>query len=500
MPSLPNIVIVLTDQQRADLTAREDFGLDTTPFLDELAGRGAWFDRAYTTAPLCCPARTSLLTGRYPAAHRVRENPGVDQAVFHQDLFQVLREQGYATALIGKNHSYVTPADVDFYDPYMHGGGESEDRTPEEREFDRWLTNLRHRTPDEASPFPVELQCPSRIVSSAQRWISSLDGRPFALLLSFPEPHNPYQVPEPYFSLFPPEHLPPLRTDASALETKSVAWRFLRRLGESADRDYGTRIPRARANYLGMLRLIDDQVRRFAGFLENSGMLDDTITVATADHGDYVGEYGLQRKGSELPEVLTRIPLLFAGPGIRRQLGPRPAHVSIADIFPTICDLLGLELPAGVQGRSLWPLLAGQPHDPDEFRSAYAEQGMGGLPYEWADIGQPMPGLGRAEQHFDFDELNAVTLSGQRRMVRRGDFKIVVDNLGAGQLYHLPTDPYELENLWDRPEHAESRSSLLLELAQWMMRAEDPLPIPENGYPRKADRRNFLAPYRIEES
>jgi arylsulfatase A-like enzyme len=493
---VPNIIVITTDQQRADLTAREGFGVDTTPFADQIAGNGVWFDRAYTTSPLCCPARASLLTGRYPSAHRVRENPAVREAVFDDDLPGFLRERGYATALIGKNHSYLGASDVDHLRLYGHDGALHNDTTEQQRQFDQWLRELRHDTATEPTPFPPELQCPYRIVSDSTRWIDSVVDQPFFLWMSFPEPHNPYQVSEPYFSLFPPEDLPPTRYGPEVLQRLPFSWQYLRQLGEAGDPDYAASIPRARANYCGMLRLFDDQLRRFVGFLDDRGLRTRTLLVVTSDHGDYAGEYGLVRKGAEVPEVLTRVPLLINGPGVTGPSGPHPAHVSLADIFPTICDALGGELPEGVQGRSLWPMLTGQDYPVEEFTSAYVEQGMGGLPYEPDDVPQPLPGLGGPGDRFNFDELNAVTQSGDRRMVRSGDWKLVADKLGSTRLYHLPSDPYEVQDLSGDPNHAERHAELMRELATWMMRAQDPLPIPPNGYRRKNDPHNYLALYR----
>ena len=118
----PDIVLVITDQQRADHCAREGFPLDTTPFMDALAQDGACFDRAYTTAPLCCPARTSLFTGRYPSAHRVVENSAAELAVPGENLFAVARRAGYATAMVGKNHTWLSTSDVDYWDEFSHEG------------------------------------------------------------------------------------------------------------------------------------------------------------------------------------------------------------------------------------------------------------------------------------------------------------------------------------------------------------------------------------------
>ncbi len=492
----PNIVVVMTDQQRADVSAREGFPLDTTPYLDSLAREGTWFNRAYTSMPLCSPARVSMLTGRFAGAHRIRENYGFEHAVYEKDLFDVMGTRGYATALIGKNHAHVRVDRVDYYSTYFHDGGESEKRSPEERAFDQWLQDLHHSVPRDATPFPVECQLPYRIVSEAQEWISSVGSRPFCLWLSFPEPHNPYQAPKPYYSLFPPDTLPPIRVGEEALPSKGFKWQYLRRLGEAAHPDYAASIPRARSNYFGLLRLLDDQMRRFVEFLEAKGLRENTLIVFLSDHGDFVGEYGLMRKGAELAEVLVRIPLFFNGPGIEGRAPPHGAHVSIVDLLPTLCEAVGIETPSGVQGRSLWPLLTGTDYPAEEFASVYAEQGIGGLHYNEEDVAEVQPGLVITETYRAFDELNACTQSGTMRMVRRGHWKLALDMQGRGQLYNLATDRFETDNLYGSPEHAAVQGALLVELAAWMMRADDPLPVPERGYARKTDSRNYWAAHR----
>lgn len=490
----PNIVIIMTDQQRADVCKREGFPLDTTPFLDKLATQGTWFNRAYTTTPACLPARVSMLSGRYPSATRVRSNHNKEDAFYERDIVDVLREQGYATALCGKNHSHLNPDRMDFWYELGHAGGKGEERSEDETAFDEYLLNLHHRADMDPTPFPLKTQCPYRAVTAATEWLDTLDDVPFFLWLSFPEPHNPYQVPEPYFSLFPPESLPPTLADERALANKGFKFQWTRQVGETAFPDYQEQLPRARANYLGMLRLIDDQIRRFVEFLDQNKLRENTIIIFLSDHGDFVGEYGLVRKGPELPEVLTRIPMFWVGPDIVQSDDTHPAHVSLVDIFPTICDAIGVDLPPGVQGRSLWPLLTGQDYPEDEFASAYAEHGFGGLHYSAEDDFDPtadglQPGVA-------FDELNGWSQSGTMRMLRRDNWKLIYDMQGKGQLYHLASDPVELCNLYDHPEHAEIQVELLAELLAWTLRTQDPLPYPRRRYHFKTDSRNYWSPYR----
>ena len=496
MAAKPNIVIIMTDQQRADVSRREGFQLDTTPFLDSLATQGTWFDRAYTTMPACLPARVSMLTGRYPSATHARTNHNKEDAFYETDLHEVMRRQGYRTALCGKNHSHVDADRMDYYFPLGHHGGSGGKRTDEEVAFDDYLASLRMRADFHPAPFGVEVQCPFRAVTAATNWIDSIspDASPFFLWLSFPEPHNPYQVPEPYFSMFPPDKLPPTLSDQSSLATKGFKYQWLRHIGETAFPDYADQLPRARSNYLGMLRLLDDQVKRFFDYLDSNGLRDNTIVIFLADHGDYVGEYGLMRKGAELPEVLIRIPFLFVGPDVLASDQPHPAHITTADVMPTICEALGTDIPRGVQGRSLWALLTGKDYPEEEFDSAYSEHGFGGLHYTADyDYGGDVDGL---HPSIGFDELNGCSQSGTMRAIRKGDWKLIFDMQEHGQLYNLAEDPVELSNLFGHPDHADIQSKMLTKLLGWTLRAQDPLPHPRRRYQLKSDKQNYWSPYR----
>src|SRR5262245_25685584 len=170
MVARPNVVVVMTDQQRADFTRGAGFPLDTMPFLDSLGERGVRFERAYTPMPICAPARISLFTGRYPHAHRVRQNSAIGHAVFARDLVDLLRQAGYVAGLAGKNHSHLDPAVLDFAATYMHTGRSGPTGpSPSEQEaaYDAWVTDLGQRRGSfyrEPTPFPVECQLPYRIV------------------------------------------------------------------------------------------------------------------------------------------------------------------------------------------------------------------------------------------------------------------------------------------------------------------------------------------------
>jgi arylsulfatase A-like enzyme len=502
--SRPNIILIQCDQLRADVCKREGFPLDTTPFLDSLARSGVWFNKAYCPSPSCAPSRNAMWTGRWPTSTGIKCNANLaHEPRFSVGLDDVIKSQGYKMAAIGKMfHSYLRlhPDKFDYFKSYAHLG-EANPADPEVKKFDTFLSDTDFYASLKPAPFPVELQQPYRMVSDAQNWITSLSGKePFFIYLSINEPHNPYQVSEPYYSMFPPETLPPTKAGSETIELKGQKFLQLKELMLMAYPDLEEHRPRLRSLYFGMMRLIDDQIKRLADFLKQKSLFENTLFIFVADHGDYVGEYGLMKKGAGVPECLTRIPMLMHGPGIQPQTEPHPAHVSNIDLMPTICNLLRVPLPDGVQGRSLWPLLSGQPYPKEEFASMLVMQGMGGLDYTSIKQLDPMKEGTLSPRHPRyFDELNTWTQSGILRMLRKGDWKLVYDMQGRGEMYNLQDDASELKNLFGSVVHQQKQMELLQDMLAWELRTQDPLPLPDSPphkYVLKRDPHNYWAPYR----
>lgn len=487
----PNIILFMTDQQRADLRKSRGFALDTMPFLDKWAETAVDFTNGYTSCPTCMPARVSMFTGRYVESHKVRTNHNEADVYYTEDLLDVLKQAGYFTALCGKNHSHHDIADFDFCSENGHlGYGGERNSTDDEIGFADYLCSTGHMEMNSPSPYGIEVQHPYRNVSDALDVIDTCqkEDKPFFVWLSTAEPHNPYQVPAPYFDMFPPETLPPVASTEMDVSSKGDKFVWIKDVWSKV---YGPemerRILRARSNYYGMLRLIDDQFKRLIDGLDSRNLTDDTIVVYLSDHGDFVGEYGMMRKGPELPNVLCNIPFIWKGPGIQGVGQDTSHYASIVDILPTICDMLDVPSPFGCQGRSLLPILRQKDIPEKEFDCAYAECGFSGLYWDPKDR-LSLVGEGAVSNTFNqltFDCLNTWTQCGQVRSVWKNGYHLQLDMMGNGYLYDLRVDPYEMQNLYHDDRFLQVKVELLETLAAETLKATDILPAPHRRYRTK---------------
>lgn len=490
----PNIVVVMVDQMRADLRKSCGFELDTMPFLDSFGQEGVDFERAYTANPTCMPARVSMFTGRVPSCHNVRTNHNAEDAVYTEDLVDVLKKNGYKTAICGKNHSHLDPEDFDFHETNGHLGADGDmPQNEKEEKFDEYLKTLHFCDSLTASPYSVEEQLPYRNVSSFLRFADKCieEDRPFFSWVSMAEPHNPYQVPAPYFDMFPPESLPPLKTSVSDLVKKDFKFKFARYTWERVyGKDIENRIARDRSNYLGMLRLIDDQFRRLVDGLKERNIYKNTLVVFLSDHGEFVGEYGVIRKGCGVAELLAHIPMVFGGYEVEKQGKNKQDFVNIIDIFPTICDMIDTPVPFGVQGKSILPILEGKPYNPKEFEIGYSESGFGGL--YWNEKDALTPEVEGATKQWDaFDCLNTWSQSGQVRMIRKGDYKFIDDMMGNYQLYNIAEDPLELNDLSHCSEYKDILLDMSLTFNSEILRKADNIPSCKYRYRTKVHPKGY---------
>jgi len=297
--------------------------------------------------------------------------------------------------------------------------------------------------------------------------------RPFCAWVSIPDPHTPYQVSEPYASLYPPETLGlPPREDAGYADKPERLRRFAARMGAD-DVDERT-LRRALSIYYGMIALIDETVGRLLATLAELGLREDTIVVFTADHGDYMTEHGFVRKDASLYDSLTRVPLLLSYPR-RVPAGERTdALVSLVDLFPTLAELMDLPLPPGRSGRRLPVATDAAPRE-----AVYAETGFEGRLQEREDGFRPArrardgerDGGGAQPAHFR-------GVRGRIKTVRTQAWKYVHQPGELPELYDLVADPHELVNLAVRPGYGERLCEMQRMLLDWTIESEDTLPLP----------------------
>ena len=460
MPERPNIVFILTDQQRYDTIAALGFDHMVTPNLDRLARQGTSFENMYITAPSCAPSRASLFSGVYPHTNGVFRNDEPWNYCWVKDL----AEAGYRTVNVGKMHTMPVEGAFGFHERHVV---ENKDRDHPNLPFylDNW----------DKAYFLRGMQKPSR-VSQRERsdynelmgawiwehdeilhpdvfvgqmacwWLNRYTGdEPFFLQVGLPGPHPPYDPTEEYLALYAERDIPePIPTDT---DQQPEAMQKLRdfHLNEDADGIVHLDDPdpqqsrRQRAHYCANVTMIDKQVGDILQALEQRGVIDNTIVIFTSDHGDCLGDHGHSQKWN-MYEPTVRVPCLISCPGQMPE-GQRVIDlVALFDLAPTILEFAGMEPPTWMEAVSLRPYLNTRPVD--HRQRVFAEHS------------------------------NDALLTGTRfmTMIRDGAMKLVhfVDS-DQGQLFDLDNDPQERNNLWDDPAYADTRAWLVDEIFKWRL-------------------------------
>ncbi|MBC7781614.1 MAG: sulfatase-like hydrolase/transferase [Proteobacteria bacterium] len=484
----PNILLITSDQQRADCYGFANPQV-LTPHLDRLARDGTRFDACITPNLVCQPSRASILTGMLPLTHGVWDNGvDLDPAVGARGFAGALAARGYATAFIGKAHFATkatfaptgTPEDRfngALYDPERgwHGpymGFEHCDlmvlghmhrnrplQQPITGHYERWLAGIgRGEQAGEAlrlwasetrpgngaaqtwsSGLPTAWHSSTWVADRTLDWIARRDpSQPFCAWASFPDPHHPFDAPDPWSRLYDPRALRLPEHRVRDLERRPWWHRaVLEGTPDLSDptmlrfRTEGSRCPpqtdaqlaEMTANYYAMISLIDHSVGRMLEGLNSAGLADNTLVVFTTDHGDLLGNHGLYLKHPIPYEDLLRVGLIVRGPGVRAgEVVHEP--VSTLDLAATFCAAGGATLPDSAQGTSLAKLLAGE-----------AERRVAA----WS------------EWHVHASRCGvALALRTVRTRTAKCTFEL---ESGAGELYDLAHDPGEMVNRFGDPSY-----------------------------------------------
>lgn len=488
MSGQPNILVIMADQMKATASHLYGSSFCRTPSLERLAGEGVLFQNAFTPHPLCMPARVSLWSGSFPHSHGARRNE-TPMPAGSEHAFRIWRQAGYQTGLIGKNHCFEHPEDLLLFDTWCEIGHEGLSRQRPVRGMEwfrpeaaidgahRVRREMPHRTPAlsyAVTDFPLDDYSTGLVAGQTVRyleeWAEDPGEQPFALWVSFPDPHSPYEVPRRYFEELAEAgvELPPV--EPYEMPGAPERNRVLRRILDvsRAEREDVEALVTA---YHAMVRFLDDAAGQILDALERLGLRERTIVVFCSDHGDFAGEHGMTRKGGVFYDCLTRVPLIVSWPG--RVPGGKvdTSMVNLVDLVPTLLELQGVAVPRAMQGNPLPTVTNAAPR-----AAAYSEYGAGGPAFILRDL-EALPeqhGLGASLASLQWREAE-----GRRKMVRTSRWKYVTDPMGdLDELYDLESDPCELHNLAADPSHHGTISELRSRILDWAILTEDSAPVP----------------------
>ncbi|MCJ7485476.1 MAG: sulfatase-like hydrolase/transferase [Candidatus Aminicenantes bacterium] len=359
-PGKSNLLVITIDTLRADRVGAYGNKGARTPAMDGLARRGVLFSRTFSHVPLTLPSHCTLFTGFLPLTHGVRDN-GERLRSTPVTLAEIARGQGYATAAIV-------------------GAFPLDSRFGLDRGFDTYddFYGSRNRVQDMAF---VERRA-AEVNRKAEEWIRAHNREPFFVWVHYFDPHAPYDPPPPF------------------------------------DREFAGR------EYDGEIAYADECLGKLLAVLRDSGRADDTMVVLTSDHGEGLGAHEEKTHGIFIYDPTLHVPLIIAGPGPLPRGRIVDAQVGLADILPTVLDLMGWPLQKDLPGRSLVPMMTRQGAGREDFeRALYIESMAPLLGRNWAPL----------------------------RGVRTSEWKYI--DAPTAELYDLKADPGEAVNIHDsRPE------------------------------------------------
>ena len=445
MPQQPNILMIIADQHRKDCLGVNGHPFIKTPNLDKLATEGTNFTSAFTSSPICVPARNSLLHGCWPCKHLSIANADTEAprpAAPIPAYTEVLRDAGYEMSFTGKwlGGKARTPLEYGFHN-YVSSS-----------EYGKWRT--AQGLPPKPSGMPF-FGCDEAITpEQSHLWWESDQAiqmlrkaaggdKPFYIRWDPSEPHLPNVVPEPYASMYNPADIKPWPSFGDTFEGKPYiqaqqlrSWKL-----DGWDWEPWSRLV---GRYLGEISLLDTCIGRVLDALKELRLENDTIVIYSCDHGDMCGAHGMIDKHYVMYDDVARVPLIIRWPGAAACGKSCDAFVThTIDLARSLCEWAGAEVPSTFQGQSLLPALRCEP-----FKERQEVLGM----YHGNQFG----------------------LYSQR-MVRTRRWKYVWNGTAEDELYDMENDLGELHNLATSPDCAEVLASLRHRLWELMEEVGDPL-------------------------
>ncbi|GMV99441.1 MAG: arylsulfatase [Candidatus Hydrogenedentota bacterium] len=462
----PNILLLMTDQQRFDSLGCYGVPFANTPNLDHMAAQGVVYQNCYVNNPICTPSRASLFTGKHLPQHgvlRLHDNLSHSETLFPARL----KERGYTTALFGKLHVSAMDTEVntrhpkdgfDVYEPCLEGCMRMD--APYQA-YARWL---EQKDPDFYARLKSEgrkLLHPPRQYHmthwAAERTVDYLTQRaaqpnqPFFCMMSIFEPHNPYEhYPLEMAALVKDAAIPDPVTAGLKDEPSGIQ----RERTHSYLGDIGTMSPgvirKMRHGYHASVAYADLEFGRVLTTLQETGMAENTLVIFTSDHGDMLGDHQLLVKGAYFFDPNVRVPLILRWPNAIPSARRIEPLVQLHDLAATILSAAGVESSELVSvmpdAYNLLPLATGEVRSVrDHAVCCYRNSGIQCGGEYWSP------------------PINATMLRSTR-------YKLNVwhDSTNQGELYDMTQDPMELDNLWHDETARTVRDSLTLSLSQWL--------------------------------
>lgn len=370
--SRPNILFIAIDDMNDWIGPLGGLKISKTPNLDKLAAQSLVFENAHCAAPACSPSRLSIMTGVHPSKSGVLKNTWYEgpqwrkKPIFKdiETIEQFFHNRGYETLAGGKIYhtltpewsvvSHIEPESWDFYFPSPHVNVPYQVRAEKEVAYPAHFKGYRY---DMFAWGPIDVEdrkmSDYQVIDWARHELSQKHEKPFFLACGTFRPHIPWEVPRKYFDMYPLEDIPDLMIqkddvkDAIQLNGRRYMHKFV------LENKQWKHVIQA---YLASVAFVDAQIGRLLETLENSEYKDNTIVVLWSDHGMHVGEKEVYEKFT-LFEEATRVPFILKAPGVTKEGSRSNQPVSLTDIYPTLVELAGFEVPEHCDGTSVLPLI-----------------------------------------------------------------------------------------------------------------------------------------------
>lgn len=441
----PNILMIMTDTQATNMVGCYS-GLPLgTDNIDRLAQSGVMFGSAYTTCPVCTPARSGLFTGIYSSQSGAWTN-NIALGANMRTVGAYFQAAGYRTAFIGKwhldGHDYFGTGDCppEWEDAYWYDGKRYLD-TMDDTAISLWRNGLNSAADLRRHGVDAEFTWAHGITRRAKDFLKSAetDDRPYLLVLSYDEPHHPFTCPPEYVDRWADFAYP---LGARATDTLAGKPEHQRLWANAMPSPVGADGHYRHPMYFACNDFVDDQI---GSVIAAAG--ETPWVLYTSDHGEMMGAHRMVSKGSAAYDDITRIPLLLrppVGAAAPRRIDTPVSHI---DILPTLLDIAGIARTEALHGESLLPLLDGE-----------------GATHQDVLI------------EFNRYEIEHDSFGGfiPMRAIVGDDFKLVINLFDSDELYDRKNDPDEMVNLIDAPQFAALRDALHDRLLARMDAIRDP--------------------------